>query len=371
MDQPDSLKHRIAFALAKGMVGDTAQAMLRRTGSARAFFSLKPGQLAALTSSRSQIFSDAYRQDLLTRAEREELFVTTNGISPLWYGEEGYPHRLADCSDAPMMLYMLGKCELNFRHAVAIVGTRHATHYGIDFTTRLVTDLAQKLPGVAIISGLAFGIDVAAHKAALAASTPTVAVMAHGLSTIYPAEHRSVAAKIVESGSAIVTEYTSDYQINRGSFLARNRIIAGLSDCTVVVESDYKGGALATARIASAYNRDVFAVPGRTTDIYSRGTNKLIASNAAALITCADDLIAHMNWTPAAPKAEQPTLFTPLPPEQQQIIDFITEKPDCTINDICVGLGITYATATDRIFQLELSDRLAMLPGGRFAIVGQ
>lgn len=366
--QSDSLKHRIAFSLAKGMVGDTALSMLGRTGSAQAFFQFTASQLAALTSSRSQIFTDSYRNELLKRAEREELFVESNSIKALWIEDEDYPSRLSGCPDAPALLYSLGRCDLNFQHAVAIVGTRHATHYGIDFTTRLVSDLAKKIPGVVIVSGLAYGIDVAAHKAALAADTPTVAVMAHGLNTIYPAEHRSTAAKIVEKGGAIVTEYTSDYQLNRSSFLARNRIIAGLSDCTVVVESDYKGGALATARIASAYNRDVFAVPGRTTDIYSRGTNKLIANNAAALITSADDLIAAMNWTPAASEPEPPALFTPLSDDQQAIIDFITERPDCTINDICVGLGISYATATDRIFQLELSDRLAMLPGGRFAI---
>lgn len=369
MTGSDSLKHRIAFSLAKGMIGDTAREMLQRAGSAEAFFSFTPTQLAALAGSRSQIFSDSYRQELLDRAEREALFVESNGISPLSPGDDGYPTRLANCPDAPMMLYSLGKCSLNFQHAVAIVGTRHATYYGIEFTSRLVADLAQRLPGVAIVSGLAFGIDVAAHKAALSASTPTVAVVAHGLNTIYPAEHRSVAAKIVESGGAIVTEYTSDYQMNRGSFLARNRIIAGLCDCTVVVESDYKGGALATARIAGAYNRDVFAVPGRASDIYSRGTNRLIANNAAALITCADDLIVHMNWKPVAKEPEQPALFKPLSAEQQAIIDFISSKPDCTINDICVGLGISYATATDRIFQLELSDRLAMLPGGRFSII--
>lgn len=368
MTQPESLRHKIAFSLAKGMVGDTALSMLRRAGSAQAFFQFTTGQLSALTSSRSQIFTDSYRSELLKRAEREELFVTSNGIKAMWLGEDTYPQRLANCPDAPVMLYSLGRCDLNFQHAVAIVGTRHATHYGIEFTAKLVSDLARKLPGVAIVSGLAYGIDVAAHRAALDADTPTVAVMAHGLNTIYPSEHRTMAARIVEKGGAIVTEYTSDYQLNRGSFLARNRIVAGLCDCTVVVESDYKGGALATARIASAYNRDVFAVPGRTTDIYSRGTNRLIANNAAALITCADDLIACMNWTAHAEEPEQPALFIPLSDEQQAIIDFITERPDCTINDICVGLGINYASASDRIFQLELADRLAMLPGGRFSI---
>lgn len=364
----DSLRHRIAFALAKGMVGDTARAMLSRAGSPREFFSFSQGQLEALASSRSQIFSADYRRQLLERAEREVLFVSTNHIKPLFITDKDYPCRLVDCPDAPAILYFLGRCDLNFGHAVAIVGTRHATHYGIDFTSKLVADLAKKVPGVVIVSGLAFGIDVAAHQAALASGTPTVAVVAHGLNTIYPAEHRQVAAKIIEKGGAIVTEYTSDYQLNRGSFLARNRIVAGLCDCTVVVESDYRGGALATARIAAGYNRDVFAVPGRATDIYSRGTNKLIASNGAALITCADDLLAHMNWKAAPAAEEQPALFKPLSAEQQAIIDFITARPDCTINDICVGLGISYATATDRVFQLELADRLTMMPGGRFSI---
>lgn len=362
------LAHRIAFSMAKGMRGDTAVEMLKRIGSPSDFCTLPPAQLMAMAGVQTRIFAHDYRAELLARAEKEALFVEHNSIRAAFRGDADYPSRLLECSDAPMMIYALGKCDLNFRRSVAIVGTRHATPYGIDFATRLVKDLAKIAPGTAIISGLAFGIDVAAHKAALSAGLPTVAVMAHGLTTIYPAEHRSVAAKIVESGGALVTEYPSDYQINRGSFLARNRIVAGLADCVVVVESDLRGGSMSTARMASDYGREVFAVPGRVNDQYSRGANRLIATNTAAMITCAGDLAEMMGWQlqPTLP-LESPAP-PPLPAELQAIVDFLRSNPDATINDLCVALDTPYATISDRIFRLEMADRITILPGGRFAI---
>ena len=257
-------------------------------------------------------------------------------------------------------------CISDSAHTVGIVGTRHATHYGIDFTRRLVADLARMIPGVCIVSGLAYGIDVTAHQAALDASAPTVGVLAHGLNMIYPAEHRSVAAKMVERGGALVTEYPSSSKIYKQNFLKRNRIVAALSDALVVVESDYRGGSLSTARIASLYNRDVFALPGRITDTYSRGTNSLIANSTAAVITSAEDLVKQMGWA-ASVAPEQPRLFTPLAPELQQLLDYIAANPQATANDLCVRLGISYATLSDRLFRLEMEEAITTLPGGRFA----
>ena len=365
-----ALTHKIAFSMAKGMCGDTAVEMLNRIGSPSDFCTLPASQLTALAGVQSRIFGDAYRSELIERAEKEALFVKHNSIKAAFYTDDDYPARLKECSDAPMLIYSLGKCDLNFGRAVAIVGTRHATPYGIDFTARLVKDLAAIAPGSAIISGLAFGIDVAAHKAALASGLPTVGVLAHGLTTIYPAEHRPTAAKIVEKGGALVTEYPSDYQINRGSFLARNRIVAGIADCVVVVESDLRGGSMSTARMASGYGREVFAVPGRVNDQYSRGANRLISDNTAAMITCAADLAEAMGWEPAPALPLDKPQAEPLPAELQAIVDHLRSHPESTVNDLCVALDTPYSAISDRIFRLEMADRISILPGGRFALRG-
>ena len=363
----DELKYSIAFSMLRGINGNTARTLLQRVGSSKAFFEFKPNELALLTGSNSDIFSNDYRQKVLADAEREANFIEINKIRHFFITDADYPRRLENCDDCPTMAYALGRCDFGCRHTVGIVGTRHATNYGIEFTRRLVADLAKLIPGICIVSGLAYGIDVAAHQAALDAGTPTVGVLAHGLNMIYPAEHRSVAAKMVESGGGLVTEYPSSAKIYKQNFLKRNRIVAALSDALVVVESDYRGGSLSTARIASLYNRDVFAVPGRVTDTYSRGTNALIANNTAAVITSADDLVKQMGWA-TAPVPEQPRLFTPLTPELQQILDCIAANPEVTANDLCVRLGISFATLTDRLFRLEMEEAITTLPGGRFAV---
>lgn len=245
----------------------------------------------------------------------------------------------------------------------------NCTAYGADFAGRLVQDLADKIDDLLVVSGLAYGIDICAHRAALSAKVPTGAVLAHGLNTIYPADHRGEAARIVREGGFLLTEYRTDSHMHRGNFLARNRIVAALADATVVVESDSHGGAMSTARIAAAYNREVFALPGRVSDPYSRGTNSLIASQHAMMIRDADDLIEAMGWKARASEGTQQTFeFTPPPPEQQQILDFIKERPQATVNDMCVALGKPYAKLSALLFEMEIDDVLVSLPGGRFAL---
>lgn len=368
MDADNSLVLRIAFSMAKGVAGEAADELMSRIGSPEAFFSSSRRELIARAGADFPIFEDAYRKDLLRKAAIEATFVKHNKIDALMRGDSRYPSRLMSCSDAPFLLYKFGRCDLNFKHSIGIVGTRHATYYGSDFTGRLVADLAKAIPGVAIISGLAYGIDICAHKAALDAGLPTVAVMAHGLNTVYPAEHRSYAARIVKEGGALATEYPSSARMHRSNFLARNRIVAGLCDCLVVIESDIRGGSMSTARIASLYNRDVFALPGRISDVYSHGTNKLIANHTAQLITCASDILDAMGWKAEKQAAPAPpALFPALPPDLQQIYDFIKENPDSTVNDMCVGLGLSYSAVTDRLFRLEFEDMIISIPGGRFA----
>ena len=273
-----------------------------------------------------------------------------------------------------MVLYRLGKCDLNAKHVVSVVGTRRATAYGLRFTADLIAGLASRLDGLIVVSGLAYGIDVAAHRAALQADVPTVAVVAHGLRTLYPADHRDVARRIIDSGGAIVTEYVSDASVHRGNFLARNRIVAGLADALVLVESDARGGAMVTASIASAYNRDVFALPGRVTDRYSRGANALIQANKAVMLRDADDLIDAMNWQTKPQPGSQGTLDfahdtePELSPEMEVIVEYMRKNPTATINDIASGLAIPYRLLSARMTEMEMDDIVTALPGGIYQL---
>lgn len=364
----DSLTtYKIAFSSLRGINISTGRRVLGITGSPENFFSLTERELTA-AGIDTAVADTAYRRSAVDGAATEKNFVDANRISTMFFDDACYPRRLAECDDAPAMLYSIGSCNLDARHVVSIVGTRRATPYGIRFTTDLVASLAEKLDDLLIVSGLAYGIDIAAHRAALDAGVPTAAVVAHGLNTIYPADHRHTARKIVTDGGAIVTEYRSDSATHPGNFLARNRIVAGLSDCVVIVESDRRGGAMTTARLGAAYNREVLAVPGRTTDPYSRGCNRLIADQTAGIITSADDLIAAMGWHARQPEGTQQTLRLELDPESDRIIRFIAENPGATVNDICSALGIAYSRLSTLLFDLEMSDSVSALPGGRYEV---
>lgn len=356
------------MSMAKGLQGDALRELLRRIGTPSDFFRYSGQELSMLAQVQAPVFDDAYRERLLSEALAEKVFSETNNIKCRFLTDPEYSERLGACSDAPALYYQLGDTDLDAKYVVAIVGTRHATPYGVDFTTRLVEDLSKMFPGIVILSGLAYGIDVAAHKAALNAGTPTVAVLGHGLQMIYPADHRGIAARIISSGGALITRYGSHETVHRSNFLARNLIVAGLCDCVVVVESDYKGGSMSTARAASLYGREVAALPGRSTDIYSRGTNRLIAQDIAHLITDADDLVRVMNWEPANPDISKhaPMLFQPLSQIEQTIYDYILKHPEVTENDLCVALNLPYAKVCSSVFNLEMKDYLLKLPGGLF-----
>ncbi len=254
------------------------------------------------------------------------------------------------------------------KYTVGIVGTRHATPVGCKITENIVAELAESLGrDVCIISGLAYGIDVTAHKAALKAEIPTVAVLANPLNTIYPADHRGVAVRIIKEGGALVSEYPTTTKVYPAFFLARNRIIAGLSDVVIVVESDYRGGAMTTARIAGDYNREVMAVPGRLTDKYSNGTNRLIATQRAVMFTETDFLLETMGWSKGNVQPKEQTLVLNLTDTQRAVLDYITENPDLTINEIVRQMQIPYNRLSETLFELEMSDYIISLPGGRYA----
>jgi len=374
MDINSPLTYRIAFASLRSLTPALAEEILARLGSEKQFFELTSDQLAASLGFRNRLLDKAVRDKALDEAVNEATFISRNNIRALYFTDPDYPRRLLECDDAPLMLYTLGDCDLNNARFVSIVGTRHSTAYGSAFVEDLVNGLADKCADpIIIISGLAYGIDVAAHRAALAAGLPTIGVLAHGLNTIYPASHRDIAARMIRSGGMLLTDYRSCDAIHKGNFLARNRIVAGLCDCLVVAESDSHGGALVTARLASAYSRDVFALPGRITDRYSRGCNGLISSCVASLVTSADDIIASMRWPLKASEGDQPALFEHMPPQQlsdeeQAIIDTITRRGDATMSELTASVNIPTPRLMGMLIDMEFRSLITALPGGRYQL---
>jgi DNA processing protein len=360
---------KIAYSSIKGVTRSTATELLHRVGSVENYFNATQSQLTALTNVSDSSMSEQYRAALIDEARREFDFVSNNRITTRFFDDDNYPQRLNDCSDAPTMLYTLGNCNLDSTHMIAIVGTRHATAYGVDFINRLVKSLAEKLDDLVIVSGLAYGTDITAHRAALNEGVPTAAVLAHGLNRIYPADHRSAAKRIIDEDGMLITEYKSSSVTHKGNFLARNRIVAGLCDAVIVVESDIHGGAMSTARIADAYNREVMAVPGRVSDTYSRGCNELIANRTASIIRDADDVLNIMGWTPKPQAGTQKELFADITPTEQKIIDYISANPDATVNEICVGLSMQYSQLSSELFEMEMKDLIIVLPGGKYGVI--
>lgn len=363
-----NLAYNIAFASLRGMNRVLAEEILSRVGGEMEFFAATERQLSSILGFNNKLLSRSYREEVLEKAKHEVDFITRNNLRTLYFKDADYPQRLTDCDDAPLMLYAAGSCNLNAAHFVGIVGTRHATPYGIDFTTHLVEDLGKKLDGLVIVSGLAYGIDIAAHNASLRNGVPTAAVLAHGLNTIYPAVHRKTAVDIVRNDGVLVTDYLSTDAVHKGNFVARNRIVAAMCDCLVVAESADKGGALITAGIASGYNRDVFALPGRTSDRYSSGCNRLIASNIAALIEDADDLITAMRWTVKPQEGEQFSLTMELTKEEQSVVDYLSANNDVQINQLSVALNYPIARLMALLIDMEFKGLVLAYPGGRYRL---
>lgn len=370
VNTPDIL-YRMAFAGMRGMGVELAQRLLDVVASEEEFFALSDSDLKSITGSRSKVWEHAHRDEMLRKAERELEFVESKNIKVLYFTDSDFPQRLLNASDAPILLYTIGDCDLNAKHVISIVGTRRSTHYGAAFCDKLVDGLSQMLENdVVIVSGLAYGTDINAHRAAIKYHVPTVGVQACGLNKIYPAEHRDDAAHMVQQGGAVVSDYTSQDAIHRGNFLARNRIIAALSDCTVVVESADKGGALVTANIAASYSRDVFALPGRVSDEFSKGCNRLIMNNQAAAITCAEDLLKAMRWESkmVPEKVQELELFPQLTAEQQKVVDVLRKQGDLHINDLAGLMALPIYRLMATLVELDTKGVIATLPGCRYTL---
>jgi DNA processing protein len=307
-------------------------------------------------------------ESLIVNAEKELEFIEKNNIRLICKGDKDYPYRLAECNDAPLVLHGMGNADLNAKHIVSIVGTRHASEYGKSVCENFVADLAKFVPGTLIVSGLAYGIDVCAHRAALKAGLPTVGVLAHGLDRIYPTSHRSTAKSMIENGG-LLTEFMSGTNPFPQNFVQRNRIVAGMADATVVIESASKGGSLITASLATGYDRDCFAFPGRINDQYSQGCNELVSRNRAALITSAYDFVEAMNWEVATKKKSaedlQTELFPDMSPEETAVMTALRENSDgLQVNQMVVQLNTPINKLLPLLFEMEMKGYIKAVAGG-------
>ena len=329
-----------------------------------AVYDILPGATPALVAALSD-------KDNMERAKREVEFAVQKGIRITTMKDDGYPCRLKECDDAPAVIYTLGNMELNAPRVVSIVGTRRATEYGKDMCSAFVADLARLLPDTLIVSGLAYGIDVCAHRAALKAGLPTIGVLAHGLDRIYPSAHRNIAKDMLANGG-VLTEFMSGTEPFKQNFLQRNRIVAGIADATLVVESPSYGGSLVTASIAQSYMRDCFAFPGRVNDQYSVGCNELILHNKAALITSAYDFVEAMNWGAAVRSntPRQAELFPELSPMEQAVLDLLRENSDgMQLNSIVIALDEPVNRIMPILFELEMKNLVRTQAGGSYRAI--
>ena len=312
--------------------------------------------------------------EALARAEQELAFIQKHHVKPLCLGDAGYPQRLAETPDAPIILYYMGSADLNQRRIVNIVGTRRCTTYGQDLIRRFMADLRALCPEVLIVSGLAYGIDICAHREALRNGYETVGVLAHGLDELYPPHHRDTAKQMLQQGG-LLTEYMTQTRADKLNFVKRNRIVAGMTDATILVESAAKGGGLITCGIAMSYDRNVFAFPGAVGAPYSEGCNNLIRDNGAALITSAEDFVAAMGWQTDAIQAKaeaegiERSLFPNLTGEEQQVVNILDEMGDLQQNLLSVKTNIPIGRLTALLFELEMKGVVRPLAGGTYHLL--
>ena len=364
----DDLIYKIALSLIPGMGSVTAKSLMAYTGSAEQVFREKEKALRQIPGIGSILAKNIIHSAVMPRAGQEIEFIQKNEVRALFYLDPDYPQRLLGCNDAPIVLYVKGKPFLNCLKSVSIVGTRHATEYGRKIVDQFITALAERGYQILIVSGLAYGIDIQSHKSALRTGLPTVAVLGHGLDTVYPSMHTAIAREMTENNGGLVSDFLSHSSIDRTNFLRRNRIIAGMSDATIVVQSAKKGGALVTADIANSYNRDVFAFPGRVGDLYSEGCHFLIKSNRAALIETVSDLEYAMNWSAAQgqPDAIQPCLFYDFNPDEKLIVDLLRSEGETAIDLICIKTTLPMNKVSPTLLNLEFAGIIKGLPGKVF-----
>jgi len=364
----DKLLYKIALSIIPGIGGILARNMVAYVGSIEGVFAESKKALHKIPGIGEVNAKRIKDKDIFINAEKEVRFIEKNNIDVLFYTDKNFPRRLKSCVDAPIILYTKGFLNLDEQRIISIVGTRNATNYGKQVCEEIIQKISERNYNVLIVSGLAYGIDIQAHKSAIKYNLPTAGVVAHGLDKLYPSLHIDTAKKMLENGG-LVTDFPSGTKIDPSNFIRRNRIIAGLADATVVVESAIKGGALITAEIASSYNRDVFAFPGRAGDIYSKGCNQLIRNSGANLIESIDDLEFFMGWEQSSKnKVVQSSLFTDLTVDEEKIVNLLRENGELFIDQISSELTLPVSRVSAMLLTLEFKNVLLALPGKMYKL---
>jgi DNA processing protein len=369
MSEYVSLKHKIALGLIPGIGDINARKLVSHFGSVEGIFSEPYRNLTKIPGIGPELAKNISNRSYLEIAGQEVEYVTRNNIRTFFYLDNDYPFRLRQCDDSPVVFFFRGTSDLNAAKILSVVGTRSATPRGKEICEKIISGLAAGHPDLIIVSGLAYGIDITSHKAALSNNLQTIGVLGHGFRTIYPSVHRSTADLMIRNGG-LLTDFVSDALPERNNFLKRNRIIAGLSDATLIVESGIKGGALITADIANSYNRDVFAVPGRPEDQWSAGCNSLIKSNKAALIDSSGDIEYFLNWNPGKSKPPvQRTLFSGLDEAEKPVFELLTRESEMSIDAICRSLGLPVYKLSAILLQMEFKGLIKCYPGNVYRVV--
>lgn len=355
--------YRIALTQTPQVGVVTAKNLIAHFGSAKAIFEASKKKLLQVVGVGPHTASFIIQKIALKQAEKEYAFIEKQNIQLLFYSEKNFPSRLKYHTDAPMLLYFKGKADLNKKKVIAIVGTRQPSAYGKIICEEFIDQIQSH--DILIISGLAYGIDAIAHRRCVALNIANIAVLGHGLQVLYPAAHRNLARNIQQNGG-LLTEYISEALPEREHFPMRNRIIAGLCDVLLVVETGKKGGSMISAQIANSYHKDVFAFPGRINDPKSEGCNLLIKTHQASLIQQAEDLLTLMRWTEKKPKIIQPTLFLELSDDEKLVLKMFTDHNNLHIDFLSSQIGLTGSQLSATLLQLEFKGLLKALPGNTY-----
>ena len=343
-----------------------AKKLIVNVGDVEQIFKEKTSHLSKINGIGTHVLKHLFEKENIQLAKQELSYIRDNEISYSYFLEDRYPIHLQHCIDSPILLFQDGAIDFSNKKIISIVGTRNMSSYGRDFCTQLVEDLAQYNP--IIVSGFAYGVDICAHKAAIKNNLQTIAVLAHGLAEVYPKVHKKYMQQVNENGG-FLTEFWHNEMPLRENFLKRNRIVAGISKATIIIESAVKGGSLVTADIANSYDKDVFAVPGRTTDVYRKGCNNLIKNNGAFLLNSAKEIVKILNWDlKDTPKTIQKQLFLELNENEQKIYDLLHEKGQQMLDVISLECNIPIYKLASILLQMELKGVSKPLPGKRFEL---
>ncbi len=359
--------YQIALTLLKGVGPVKARHLIAKIGSIESVFKLSIQTIARKTQMTPAFLKQMGREEALESAEKYVAYFERNYVRGIFYTNPAYPKRLKECQDAPLLLYYKGNTDLNPERVVAIVGTRHATEYGKSVCEEIIKGFIGK--NILVISGMAYGIDICVHQLCVKHNIPTIGVLGHGLDRLYPNEHRSTANKMLENGG-LLTEFLPGTKPDRENFPMRNRIVAGMSDATIVIESKESGGSLITAELDNDYARDVFAIPGNVGQIYSKGCNLLIAKQKAHLITGSSDFLEWMQWKEEkVPKTIQRALFTSFTDEEQYLLKLLKENGDQSVDILALKTKTPVSRTSVHLFNLELAGAVKLLPGKKYKII--